>query len=288
VRTGVKVDRLWREGDCFRLSAGEHRFEADNVVVAMANYQQPRVPVFASELERGITQLHSTQYRNPSQLRPGGVLVVGAGNSGAEIAVEVVRTHRTWLSGKEPGSIPFRMENPISGPLFSRVVLGGVFHHVLTIKTPMGRRARASTFQHATPLIRVKPRDLLAAGVERVPRTVGVQDGRPLLENGQALDVTNVIWCTGYDAGFGWIDLPVFGEREPLHERGVVASQPGLYFVGLHFQYALSSSMIQGVSRDAEYVVRAIVRGRVAAPGSASRRTLVGVHGAGPTVRAVA
>jgi putative flavoprotein involved in K+ transport len=70
--------------------------------------------------------------------------------------------------------------------------------------------------------------------------------------------VANVIWATGYTPGFSWIDLPVFGEREPLHTRGVVTSAPGLYFIGLDFLYAVSSAMIHGVSRDAEYVARHI------------------------------
>ena len=78
------------------------------------------------------------------------------------------------------------------------------------------------------------------------------------MEDGSALDVANVIWATGYTPGFSWIDLPVFGEREPLHTRGVVPSQPGLYFVGLEFLYAVSSAMVHGVSRDAEYVARHI------------------------------
>jgi putative flavoprotein involved in K+ transport len=67
-----------------------------------------------------------------------------------------------------------------------------------------------------------------------------------------------VVWCTGFASNFEWIDLPIFGQHGPLQERGLVPSEPGLYFVGLHFQYALSSSMVQGVSRDAERVVHAI------------------------------
>ena len=82
----------------------------------------------------------------------------------------------------------------------------------------------------------------------------------PLLDDGRTLNVSNVIWCTGFHGGFSWIDLPIFGEHGPLHERGVVTSQPGLFFVGLHFLYAISSSMVQGVSRDAERIVGAIAK----------------------------
>jgi putative flavoprotein involved in K+ transport len=112
-----------------------------------------------------------------------------------------------------------------------------------------------------TPLIRVKPSDLAAAHVQRVPRVVGVRDGRPELEDGRTLDVANIIWCSGFHAGFDWIDLPVFGQQgKLLHEAGIVESQPGLYFVGLTFLYAMSSSMIHGVGRDAARIVDAITR----------------------------
>lgn len=281
VRTGIKVDRLWREGDRFQLRAGERYFEADNVIVAMANYQQPRTPAFAGQLASEITQLHSAEYRNPAQLQDGDVLVVGAGNSGAEIAIELSRSgHRTLLSGRIHGVVPFRMEGLASRLFLARLLLGGIFHHVLTVDTPIGRRARGDGAHPTTPLIRVKPRDLVAAGVELVARTVGVREGQPLLEDGRAVRVRNVIWCSGFTPSFEWIDLPIFGEHGPLHDRGVVATEPGLYFVGLHFQYALSSSMVNGVSRDAERIVRAIAGATARAhangsdPNAALRRQL--------------
>jgi putative flavoprotein involved in K+ transport len=261
VRTNVQVDRLSRQGKPFLVMAGERQFEADNVVVAMGNYQQPRIPAFAGELDPKIVQLHASAYRSPSQLRNGGVLLVGVGNSGAEIAIEVVRMHPTWLAGRDVGHIPFRIESRVT-PLVLRPLFRVVFHRLLTIDTPMGRRTRSKRLSGGGfPLIRVKPKDLTAAGVVHVSRVVGVQDGQPLLEDGRVLEVTNVIWCTGYTPNFSsWIDLPVLGEHEPLHTRGIVTKEPGLYFVGLLFLYAASSEMIHGVSRDAEYVVQDIAR----------------------------
>jgi putative flavoprotein involved in K+ transport len=108
VRTGLKVDKLSREGDRFVVASGKRRFEAQHVVVARGANQVPKVPPFADELDSSIVQLHSSRYRNPSQLQDGAVLVVGAGNSGAEIAFEVSRTHATFLSGKPSGQIPIR------------------------------------------------------------------------------------------------------------------------------------------------------------------------------------
>jgi putative flavoprotein involved in K+ transport len=258
VRTGVRVDRLARNGGPFVVASHDLRFEADNVVVAMSNWQRPRRPAFAKELDPAVVQLHAGEYRNPSQLREGGVLVVGAGNSGAEIALEVARAHPTWLSGRNTGHVPFRIEGVAARLALTDIVLRLAFHRVLTVKTPMGRKVRSKILSHGMPLVRTKPKELVAAGVERVRRTVGVRDGLPLLEDGRVLEVANVLWCTGFAPDFAWIDLPVLGEHGPMHERGIVKDEPGLYFVGLTFLYAASSSMLHGVGRDAKRIAEAI------------------------------
>jgi putative flavoprotein involved in K+ transport len=253
VRGGVRVERLSREGDRYVVSAGGQRFEADSVVVASGTYGSPSVPTFAAELDPGIVQLHSSQYRNPSQLREGAVLVVGAGNSGADLGLEVARDHQTWLSGRDVGHIPVRIESWRGRLLAPLLFFVGT--HVLSVRTRLGRKVRPRVLAHSGPLIRVKPEDLAAAGVERVPRVAGVRDGAPLLADGRVLQVANVIWCTGFWQDLSWIDLPVFGgDGRPLQQRGVVAGEPGLYFVGQLFQYALTSSLIGGVGRDAEHV----------------------------------
>jgi len=275
VRTGVRVDRVSRAGDgSLLVSAGPRQFQARNVVVAMADFQRPRIPAFAAELDGSIGQFHSSLYRNVGQLRAGAVLIVGLGNSGAEIAREVVRAgHETYVSGTAGGELPFRIEGPAARLLLARLLFRGVFFRLLRLDTPFGRKAYAKVEGKATPLIRVKSRDLDADGVTRVPRTEGVRDGLPLLEDGRALAVTNVIWSTGFEPGFSWIDLPVFdGHGKPVHTRGVCAAEPGLSFVGLHFLYAMSSSMIHGVGRDAEYLAEYIAgRPRAAKPPAARR-----------------
>jgi len=258
VLNGVKVDRLWKDGDRFIMTAGNQRFESENVVVAMANYQTARVPAFAGDLDPGIVQIHSHEYRNPSQLREGGVLIVGVGNSGADIGIEVARSHPAWISGKESGHIPWPVESFVARFFLVRIVrfLG---HHILTLKTPIGRKLRPKLLHQSTPLVRVKPKDLVDAGIERVARTVGAKNGLPLLEDGRTLDVKNVIWCTGYHHDFPWIDLPIFTvDGEPIHERGIVSKVPGMYFVGLHFLYSMTSATLIGVGRDAERVAKAI------------------------------
>jgi len=263
VETGIRVEKLTREGGQFVAIAGDRRFEADNVVVAMSSWQHPRVPDLASELDPRIVQLHVAEYKNPGQLQEGRVLVVGAGNSGAEVAIEVARTHEVVLSGPSTGAIPFRPESVAARvlmPFVGRIL----FHRVLTTDTPIGRKVRPKMIASGEPLIRVKPKDLAAAGVERVPRVTGVEDGMPQLEDDRSVDVANVVWCTGFQPGFSWIDLPVFGPQGPTHERGIVGSEPGLFFIGLKFLYSVSSEQIHGVGRDADRVAQRIAAGRQA------------------------
>ena len=258
VRNGLSVDRVTKDGDRFVVECGERRFEAGHVVVATGFYGTPSVPGFADELDPRIVQMHSSEYRDPSQLRPGSVLLVGAGNSGADIAIEVSKTHQTWLSGRDKGQVPVRIESPLAR--FVLPILWFVASHVLTVKTPIGRKAQPHVLANGAPRIRVKTDDLEAAGVDRVPKTVAVSDGLPVLEDERTLDVANVIWCTGFRQDFSWIDVPVFGEQEELrHERGVT-SEPGLYFVGLDFLYSFTSENVGGVGRDARYVAKQIAR----------------------------
>jgi putative flavoprotein involved in K+ transport len=265
VRTGTPVEQVTGNGDGgYLVTAAGRRFEAGNVVVATGAYQVPTIPAFATQLDPGIVQLHASDYRGPSQLCGGGVLVVGAGNSGAEIALEAAAAaHPVWLSGREVGALPFRIGSLPSRLLLERLALRLLFHRVLTVRTPMGRKMRARMGQHGTPLIRIRPGEITAAGVERVPRVAGIRDGLPLLADGRVLEVANVVWCTGFHHDYSWIALPGLAQGEPPHRRGVVAGQPGLYLVGLHFLYAMSSAMIHGVGRDAAYVARHIA-GRMA------------------------
>jgi putative flavoprotein involved in K+ transport len=262
VRTRTRVERLFRRDGAFVVQTSGGEIEAGQVVVAMASYQRHKVPDFATALRRDIVQLHSLDYRNPAQLREGGVLIVGAGNSGAEIAKELAGRHDVWMSGRGTGEVPFKIDGFAARAFLARLVLRVVFHRVLTIRTPIGRKARPKFITQGGPLIRVKTRELVAAGVKRVPRVAEVRDGLPVLADGTVLDVANIIWCTGFHPGFSWIDpvdLPVVGDDgEPIHDGGVATGAPGLYFVGLHFLYSVSSTMIHGVGRDAKRIVDAI------------------------------
>jgi len=257
VRSGVRVDRLEKADGRFVLSAGEERYEAENVVVATGAHELPKTPAFAGELDARIVQFHSSAYRNPGQLQEGDVLLVGAGNSGAELAVELQRSHRVLLAGPKISEIPVPHGSLRFRPGFR--VFRFIGHRVVKRSTRLGRRLGAKLLSEPDPLIRTRSKDLAAAGIERVPRVTGIADGRPALEDGRVLDVANVIWCTGYRTNFDWIDLPVFDETgAPRQDRGVVLSEPGLYFLGLVFLHSFSSDALPGRGRDAAYVAKHI------------------------------
>ena len=259
VRSGVRVERLQRDGTKYVATTRNQTFVADHVVVAMSSYQSPRVPAFAAQLKPDIVQIHSRDYKNPAQLREGDVLIVGAGNSGAEIAMDLVSRHRIWMSGRDTGEIPFRVNSLAARLFLLRLVFRVVFHRILTIKTPIGRKARTAEITKGGPLIRTRSTDLAAAGVQRVPKVAGVQNGLPILEDGRTMDVANIVWCSGFTPGFSWIDVPILDAHGvPTHDGGVVTSEPGLYFVGLLFLYAFSSTMIHGIGRDADRIAGVI------------------------------
>jgi len=284
LRNSVRVTRLTKVDDLFLVTTTAGDISARNVIVATGSYGDAKVPSFADQLDPHIVQVHSSAYRNPAQLQAGGVLLVGAGNSGADISLDVVQSHPTWLAGPKVSHIP-----PDIDKWFARtIVVRGVRfaqRNVLSLRTPIGRKAAPKMRGKATPLIRVKPKWLARAGVQRVGRVVGVHDGLPQLDDGQVLDITNVIWCTGYRHDFPWIDIASAfdGHGSPLHARGVSSDAAGLYFIGLEFQFALASASLWGVARDAAYIVKHLHR--VAVPSASAE---AGAQGAAEAPAAVA
>ncbi|MSU89832.1 SidA/IucD/PvdA family monooxygenase [Rhodobacteraceae bacterium 2CG4] len=255
VRLGARVQRLHQADGQFRLETTAGTFLAQQVVIAAASYQKPRVPAFAANLPPDVVQMHSHQYRNAGQIGAGPVLLVGAGNSGAEIAMDLAPTHEVWVAGRDVGHIPFDISGFLGRKILVRLVIRGLFHRLLTMRTPMGKKFRRKMHGHGMPLIRTRPGQLQRAGVRRIGRISGIEAGCAISEDGHRLAPSTVIWCTGYHPGFDFIDLPVLDPQgEPRHRFGRATDIDGLYFSGLHFQYAVSSTMIAGVGRDARRV----------------------------------
>ena len=241
VLNNINVERLNKNGNGFRVATTKGIYSAGNVVIATGAYHTPFIPGFSSELDPSFRQIHSSAYRNPDGFPAETVLVVGAGNSGAEIAYELAGDGRkVWLSGRDVGRIPFH--TPL-GKAFGGRPMWWFLRNVMTVKTPIGRKMMARSLNHGGALGRLNRSEVAAAGVEMIPHISGVQSGKPVLESGKTLQVEGVIWATGFRPDFRWVDLPVFQANGfPRHSRGVVPEAPGLFFLGLPFQSGMSST----------------------------------------------
>lgn len=253
IRLSCRVDSLGWDGERYTIRAGDEHFEVENVVVATGPFQRPRIPAVAGQLSGDIRQLHSSDYRNPFDLPEGPVLVVGAGNSGAQIALELARFRKVWLAGRESGHLPRRV---LGRDVFDW--LWPVLRRI-TADSALGRRMRKRSGR-ADPLVGMPRRALTTAGVQRVGRVTGERGGLPVCGD-DVVEPRVVIWCTGYEPDYRWIELPVLDESgHPRHVHGLATDSPGLYFVGLRLQRTLASALIGGVAEDAAYVADQVAR----------------------------
>ena len=267
VRTGVRVSSVRRVAGLFEIETDDVRFQAHNVIVATGAFQTPVIPGFAKELDAGIFQVHSSGYRNSAQLPDGDVMVVGAANSGAQIALEISRTRNVILAGRSVGSFPRRvLGRDLFDWLWATVMKPGADSFI-------GRRIRRDVLSGTDKLIGMSEKDLLSTTLRRTGRVSGVKDGAPVLDDGSIANVGSIVWCTGFRPDFRWIDAPVFGEDGyPRHTRGAT-EVPGLYFLGLRFLYRLNSSLVGGVGADAQHVAN-LVRARYGEARAAAPTTM--------------
>jgi len=240
------VQSLSREDGTFVLQSAQGQIEAKQIVVATGPFQVPRVPPFAARLGPEVLQMHSTGYRNPSGVPEGTVLVVGGGNTGFQIAKELSRTHGVHLAvGLRQTPLPQRM---LGRDLFWWLTKLGLLEK--TVDSRIGRRA-----QHRDTLIGSSPRELRRRyQVDLKPRVTDVSDRKVSFADGSELDVDAVIWATGYRSDYSWIELPIFDSDRNLRHRRGVTDVPGLYFLGLSWQYTRGSALLGWVEEDAEFI----------------------------------
>ena len=266
VRPDTMVTSLTRSNGVYVATAGGEALEARQVVVATGPFQVPFIPPIAKELDPGVRQLHSVEYRNPATMPPGTVLVVGAANSGCQIARELSATHAVELSaGQRLPAIPQR---PLGRDVWwwastlglDRVTAGSRLGKRLAGRDQViGPGPRRLARRHG---IRLRPRATRAAG-----RTVTFADG-------DAAKYDAVVWATGFTTDHTWIDIPgVTGKQgHILHTRGVTPS-PGLYMLGHTWQHTRTSALLGWVRNDAAFLTERIAArtDEGADPGPAAR-----------------
>lgn len=259
VRWNTKVISLQAGGDGYLLKTTTGDVAARQVIVATGAYQYRFVPPIASGLAPEVCQVHTGSYRNPSAVPGHRVVVVGAANSGAQIAVDLAETHEVVLSqGSELPNVPCKW--------FGIGLHWWGDKRGLIAKPLIGERDRL----HKKTILVGESLEKLSVkhGIELRGRTVGC-DGRTLtFEDGTNFAADAVVWATGFRPDYTtWMDLPIFGEDgRPRHFRGVVDEAPGLYFLGMQCQYSYGSGLIWWVKDDAQYLVQQMQAYRSATP----------------------
>jgi putative flavoprotein involved in K+ transport len=265
---GGRVQAVRASDDGYLVELADRSIEADQVVIATGPYQTPFIPPIAEGLGPEVTQMHSTAYRSPRDIRDGRVLVVGGGNTGYQIAEELAASQETHISiGTAQKPLPQRI---LGRDLFWYLDKTGLIRK--TKDTRIGRRLQ----QNEDTLIGYRPRTLKRLRVAFHPRALDASGSTVTFSDGTNLEVDTVIWATGFRLDHSWVDLPVFDEAGQLiHERGVTES-PGIYFIGLPWQYTRGSSLLGFVKEDAAYLAQQIAarrREHAPAPNAMKTRT---------------
>jgi putative flavoprotein involved in K+ transport len=247
VRVNARVTELTRlEDGSFEIRTADEAFRARQVVVATGPFQVPFVPPMAGKLDASVTQVHSADYRNPEQLPDGPVLVVGGGNSGFQIAEELVATRQVDLSIAT--RYPMLPQRLAGRDLFWWLTRLGLLR--VTVTSRVGRRMSRRDF-----VIGTNRRRLEGKGVRFRPRLVDAE-GRTVRFADHSLleDVAVVVWATGYRSDYAWLHVPgVVREGHVVHRRGVT-EVPGLYFLGLSWQHTRGSALLGFVDDDAAWL----------------------------------
>jgi putative flavoprotein involved in K+ transport len=247
IRLNAKVTELRRLDDGrFEVHTADEIFQARQVVVATGPFQVPFIPPMASKLDPSVTQVHSADYRNPQALPEGPVLVVGGGNSGFQIAEELAATRQVDLSIATV--YPMLPQRFLGRDLFWWLTRLGLLR--VTVNSRLGRRMSRRDF-----VIGTNRRRLERKGVRFRPRLVDAE-GRAVRFADHSLleDVGVVVWATGYRSDYAWIHIPgVVREGRLVHRRGVT-EVPGLYFLGLSWQYTRGSALLGFVADDAAWL----------------------------------
>jgi putative flavoprotein involved in K+ transport len=233
----------------YAVETNDRIYHADQVVVATGPFHKPIVPAMSKTVAAGVMQLHSSEYRRPDQLPAGDVLVVGGGNSGVQIATEVARTHRTWLSIST--TLPTLPQHLMRRSIFWWLdTLGGMS---VSATSPLGRLASRRDF-----LIGKSASASTRDGVQLVGRTEAAEGNLIFTRDSAVIEVGSIIWATGFAPSFDFVHVPVFdGQGRPIHKRGV-SGVDGLYFLGLPWQHTRGSALLGWVGRDAHYLAERI------------------------------
>jgi putative flavoprotein involved in K+ transport len=208
----------------------------------------------SSHFAPAVTQLHTAEYQNPDQLPGGKTLVVGAGNSGLQIALELSRTREVHLAvGTRQKTVPQR---PLGRDLFWWLTRTGLITRPTTSPIAAWFRKRGGDLVIGTTWA-----DIEAARIAVHPRLTGGNGRVATFEDASRIhDLSAVVWATGYRPDYPWLDGPdVWDGTRVHHDRGRTAV-PGLWFIGLPWQHTRGSALLGFVGEDAAWLADQVAK----------------------------
>jgi putative flavoprotein involved in K+ transport len=272
VRTGTRVTRLESRPDGYfvaHTTRGE--LTARQVVIATGAFHQPHTPTIDGAFDPDMGQVHSSQYRNPASVPQGRVLVVGAGNSGLQIAEELNADRDVVVaSGTRPAALPQRFAGR---DLFWWLIKLGLMDK--SHDSALARRVRS----RGDLVIGTDRRQMAREGVDFRSRLVAAAGRTATFADGTTTEVDAVVWATGFKPDFTWIDADVTAADGHIRHQDGLTDVPGLWVLGQPWQRTRGSSLLGFVQRDAEHIASRLGpasgrRGGAAATTSVSGRRL--------------
>src|SRR4051794_9537136 len=245
VRLGTPATGISRDGARFAIELEDERITANQVVIATGPFQEPRIPAFADGLAPDVVQMHSTGYRRPADLPAGRTLVVGGGNTGYQIAHDLAATRETHIAiGTRQAALPQRL---FGRDLFWFLTKTGLVYK--SVDTRLGRR-----MSQKETLVGPLPKVARRLGVISHARASDAAGRTVTFADGSEIEVDGVVWATGFHYDHSWIDLPITGADGRVKHRRGVTEIPGLYTLGLQWQYTRGSALLGFVKDDAAYI----------------------------------
>jgi putative flavoprotein involved in K+ transport len=250
IQLDTSVSKLDKVEDHFRLYTNNGEFQSKNVIVATGPFQEPYIPESSQHLSENILQLHSSQYKKPSQLQDGTTLVVGGGNSGAQIAVEISHVRKVYLSVGQP--LRYLPQDIGSKSIFWWFDKLGVLKANVNSKVGQFIKNKSDPIFGFELKAQLKSEDIILK-----PRVTPADRNGVSFKDAASLEVSNIIWSTGFKSSYSWINIPsIINEKGmPIHNRGITSIE-GICFLGLPWQYRRGSALLQGVGYDAEYLIK--------------------------------
>ncbi|PGZ11168.1 oxidoreductase [Bacillus cereus] len=252
VQLQTEVLKIRKQQDIFELHTPTEILQSKNVIIASGGFQKPFIPLFSQRLSSNVFQIHSSQYKSPLQIPKGKVLVVGGGNSGMQIAVELAKTHEVTMSISHP--LTFLPLHFFRKSIFNWLEKVGLLYAEINTK-------RGRWFQKKKdPIFGFEGKELIRNGAIKLQeKVISASENKIMFQNGDTYSAQSIIWSTGFIQDYTWIEIEkaVNEDGFPNHTKGISPVR-GLYYIGLPWQSQRGSALICGVGKDAAYLISEI------------------------------